>query len=116
MSHPAEDTLWDAIVIGTGIGGGTVGRALAEAGQKVLFLEQGAAGQRSERNGLSEIFVPEARIARGLWPEPLTATVDRRTSQFYAPLGAGVGGSSAFYAATLARPERPPHRRLARQL
>ena len=38
------DTEWDAIVIGAGMGGGTLGRALAEAGQKVLFVEKGAEG------------------------------------------------------------------------
>lgn len=102
----APGSEWDVIVIGTGIGGATTGRALAEAGQKVLFLEQGAAGHRSERNGLSEIFVPEARLARGLWPTPLHARVDGQRAALYAPLGAGVGGSSVFYAATLERPER----------
>ena len=106
MTHPAADIVWDAIVIGTGIGGGTIGRALAEAGQKVLFLEQGAAGFRTERNGLSDIFVPEARLTRGMWPTPLHVTLNGQDSTFYAPLGAGVGGSSAFYAATLERPER----------
>ncbi|EPX82317.1 GMC oxidoreductase [Salipiger mucosus] len=106
MSHPALHADWDVIVIGTGMGGGTAGRALAEAGLRVLFLEQGAAGRRTERNGLSEVFVPEARLARGLWPQPLNARVDGIDSTFYAPLGAGVGGSSVFYAATLERPER----------
>ncbi|MCA0940369.1 GMC family oxidoreductase [Salipiger pacificus] len=106
MSHPLSETRWDAIVIGTGIGGGTLGRALAEAGQKVLFLERGPAGQRTARNGLSEVFVPEARLARGLWPEPLHARVNGVESSFYAPLGAGPGGTSVFYAATLERPER----------
>ncbi|KAA8612248.1 GMC oxidoreductase [Salipiger aestuarii] len=106
MTHPAADIYWDAIVIGTGVGGGTAGRALAEAGQKVLFLERGQAGHRPERNGLSDIFVPEARLARGLWPDPLTARVNGRESTGYAPIGAGVGGSSVFYAATLERPER----------
>jgi choline dehydrogenase-like flavoprotein len=38
-----EDTLshFDAIVIGSGAGGSTVARTLANAGQKVLILEQG---------------------------------------------------------------------------
>ncbi|KUF10165.1 GMC oxidoreductase [Pseudoponticoccus marisrubri] len=106
MSHPAAQTRWDAIVIGTGIGGGTIGRALAEAGQKVLFLERGSAGFRREENGLSEIFVPEARQARGLWPDPVHVTLNGREESLYAPLGAGPGGSSVFYAATLERPER----------
>nr|WP_240989100.1 GMC family oxidoreductase [Salipiger mangrovisoli] len=100
------ETRWDVIVIGTGIGGGTLGRALAEAGRKVLFIERGPAGQRAARNGLSEVFVPEARLARGLWPEPLHARVNGVESRFFAPLGAGLGGSSVFYAATLERPER----------
>ena len=104
--NPLDQGPWDALVIGAGLGGGTLGRALAEAGQKVLFVEQGRAGLRSERNGLSEIFVPEARLARGLWPDPLHVTLDGVEQTFYAPLGAGVGGSSAFYAATLERPER----------
>ncbi|MFW2542737.1 GMC oxidoreductase [Primorskyibacter sp. 2E107] len=106
MTHPACDTIWDAIVIGTGMGGGTIGRALAEAGQTVLFLEQGVAGYRSEANGLSDVFLPEARRTRGLWQEPLHVVLNGRHSAFYAPLGAGVGGSSVFYAATLERPER----------
>ncbi|WP_417720645.1 GMC oxidoreductase [Salipiger sp.] len=106
MTHPALEADHDVIVIGTGIGGGTVGRALAEGGMRVLFLEQGPAGFRQERNGLSEIFVPEGRAARGLWPRPLHATIDGRDSVTYAPLGAGVGGSSVFYAGTLERPER----------
>lgn len=104
--NPALEEDWDAVIIGTGIGGGTLGRALAEAGQKVLFLEQGKAGLRSERNGLSEIFLPEARRARGLWPDPLHVTLDGVEQSFFGPLGAGPGGSSVFYAATLERPER----------
>ncbi|MBS0123379.1 GMC oxidoreductase [Thetidibacter halocola] len=107
MSAEAGQALWDAIVIGTGIGGGTIGRALAEGGQTVLFLEQGAAGFRSDRAGLSDTPLPEARLTRGLWPEPLHIRLNGQDSAFFAPLGAGVGGSSVFYAATLERPE--PH-------
>ncbi len=101
-----QKTHWDAIVIGTGIGGGTIGRALAEAGHNVLFLEQGPAGFRNEENGLSDIFVPQARLTRGMWPTPLHLNLNGQDQVFYAPLGAGVGGSSSFYAATLERPER----------
>src|SRR6185437_564936 len=34
---------WDAIVVGTGIGGATLGHALASAGWRVLFCEKGKA-------------------------------------------------------------------------
>lgn len=99
--------IWDVIVIGTGIGGGTIGRALAEGGQRVLFLEKGPRGHRAEAQGLNDaIFVPQARSVRGYWPDPLHARLNGRHSAFYAPLGSGVGGSSVFYAATLERPER----------
>jgi choline dehydrogenase-like flavoprotein len=99
---------WDAIVIGTGIGGGTVGRALAEAGMQVLFVEKGPLGYRSEETPLDGAMAdPVARGLRGFWPDPVQATVDGQARQFHAPLGSGVGGSSVFYAATLERPE--PH-------
>ncbi|SMY06875.1 GMC oxidoreductase [Flavimaricola marinus] len=99
---------WDAIVIGTGIGGGTIGRALAEAGLKVLFVEKGHAGHRAEQTPLDAAMAdPVARAVRGFWPDPVHATVDGQARSFHAPLGSGIGGSSVFYAATLERPE--PH-------
>lgn len=35
------EPVWDVIVIGTGMGGATLGYALAKSGLKVLFCEQG---------------------------------------------------------------------------
>ena len=108
MTSEITSKTWDVIVIGTGIGGGTAGRALAEAGLKTLFVEKGPAGHRAEQTPLShDMFVPEARQTRGFWPGQLIAREDGRESRFFGPLGAGVGGSSVFYAATLERPE--PH-------
>lgn len=99
---------WDVIIIGTGIGGGTIGRALAEKGMKVLFVEKGPAGYRAEQTPLDlEMADPVARAQRGFWPNRIKARVGGVDMRFFAPLGAGVGGSSAFYAATLERPE--PH-------
>jgi len=106
MSHPYTQQKWDVIVVGTGVGGGTVGRALAEAGKKVLFVEFGKEGSRAQVNGLSETILPAARLARGLWPQPVSLKLNGEDSEFFAPVGAGVGGSSVFYAATLERPER----------
>lgn len=102
-----EDTRWDAIIIGTGIGGGVAGRALAEAGMKVLFVEMGRAGFRAEETPLDPgLADPVARAVRGFWPDPIRANVNGTEREVFAPLGAGVGGSSVFYAATLERPER----------
>ncbi len=39
MTHPAQTT-WDAIVIGSGMGGMTTAAALSKVGRKVLLLEQ----------------------------------------------------------------------------
>ncbi|TCL00733.1 choline dehydrogenase-like flavoprotein [Shimia isoporae] len=104
----AQTRSHDVIVIGTGMGGGTIGRRLAEAGLCVLFVERGPAGLRMEETELNaDIWDREARLVRGFWPEPMTADVDGVETTFNAPLGAGIGGSSVFYAATLERPE--PH-------
>lgn len=107
MTDPSAQT-WDVMIIGAGMGGGLAGRRLAEAGLSVLFVEKGPRGARGEGQSLdAEIAVPEAREARGFWPEPLRARINGRESTFHGPIGAGVGGSSVFYAATLERPE--PH-------
>lgn len=99
---------FDVIVIGTGMGGGTIGRRLAEAGLSVLFVERGPSGLRAEETELdANIWDQEARLVRGFLPEPMTAEVDGLATTFNAPIGVGVGGSSVFYAATLERPE--PH-------
>lgn len=108
MSSGFEDKQWDAIVIGTGVGGGTVGRALAEKGLSVLFVEKGGKGLRTEQTALNaELTDRVARQVRGFWPDPIEGRINGRVHRFFPPLGAGVGGSSVYYAATLERPE--PH-------
>ncbi len=99
---------WDAIVIGTGMGGGLAGRRLAERGLAVLFVEKGPIGYRSEiQRFKDEPSDYAARQMLGFWPAPVEARIaGGRTTQFFAPLGSGVGGSSVFYAAALERPER----------
>ncbi len=99
---------WDVIVVGAGMGGGIVGRRLAERGLRILFVECGPDTPRADRSlWEGEIVDPVERRAKGYWPEPVHALIDGRASTFYGPIGTGVGGSSAFYAATLERPE--PH-------
>lgn len=108
MSEAILTGQWDCIVIGTGIGGGTAGRALAEAGKRVLFVEKGPAGHRREETRLdAAIEDPVARMVRGFWPEPARARINGTEQVLHPALGSGLGGSSVFYAATLERPE--PH-------
>lgn len=98
---------WDAIVIGTGVGGGTVGRRLAEAGLSVLYLEKGSdLGDAAIPELGVDVRDPAERLAKGAWPALLDAELDGAWCELDGMLGAGVGGTSAFYAATLERPER----------
>lgn len=97
----------DVIVIGAGLGGGVMARALTEAGLQVILLEKGPAGHRREETRLDETLHDRtARVLRSYWPDPADVTIDGRHSRMFLPIGAGIGGSSVFYAATLERPAR----------
>lgn len=122
-SHVPQDPAgieWDVVVIGTGMGGATAGYELARLGRRVLFLEKGwsvpgglhypdaRGGTRpnSERPAVADHAAndaPEARMRDGLWPERIEATTSFGRSEFFAPLGCGIGGSTALYAAALER-------------
>ncbi|WP_423212376.1 GMC oxidoreductase [Paracoccus yeei] len=100
--------LWDAIVIGTGMGGGSVGRRLAEQGLPVLFVEKGPdLGDQPVQSLAIDSSDRSARLAHGAWPSLISARLDGTWCELDGMIGAGVGGTSAFYAATLERPE--PH-------
>jgi choline dehydrogenase-like flavoprotein len=103
-----ERVVWDAVVIGSGMGGGLLGLSLAQSGMKVLFLERGApAGApvpQVRRSIRTKRFVNEAAMAsRGRWGKLVTARLGGRARPVQIPLGNGPGGSSAIYAATLER-------------
>ena len=61
---------WDVVIIGTGIGGATVGQALAHQGFSVLFLEKG--GRIPAGLPQDEAHDPEVRMTRGWWPHPIS--------------------------------------------
>ena len=90
-----HERCWDVIIVGTGMGGATIGRRLAEKGVSVLFLERGGIGHRSEQQGISDhILHPAARYTRGYWPTPIPAMVNNREESLLSTIGAGVGGTS----------------------
>lgn len=112
-------TRWDAVVVGTGMGGATTGLELARSGHRVLFIEKGPflhADFSAAPPGLQQSVVrPEPsgadalarrsspRLQEGRWPHRLTARTNFGTLNFHPPLGCTSGGSTAFYAAALER-------------
>ena len=102
------DQVWDAVVVGAGMGGSTAGYALARRGWRVLFLEKGPFLLRESDRGSGRIpddpdESPEARLARAHWPLPLQGRTSFGELGFFAPLGCGTGGSTSLYAAQLER-------------
>ena len=103
--------VWDAIIVGTGMGGATLGYALAKAGQRVLFCELGLnhlagagalTGQYPEQ-GASDtgaVFEQSAQALLGSAGRYRDAVVDEsgwRARRFIPFIGSGSGGSSALY-------------------
>ncbi|MEM7225456.1 MAG: GMC family oxidoreductase [Pseudomonadota bacterium] len=111
-----ERQSWDAIVVGTGMGGATIGHALAARGWRVVFCEQGAAHSDANSALLGEY--PEMafegpKVARpdqaallsraGRAIEPIEDRSGPRPDRFVPFIGAGAGGSSALYGMALER-------------
>jgi len=112
-----ERTLWDVVVVGTGMGGATLGYALARAGRRVLFVEKGKSFLPPATDA---IFDRWAETIDDAWRAPddrkrkilerggrSTDDVEDHSSgrpQHSMPLlGSGTGGSSSIYAAVLER-------------
>lgn len=117
MYEPQElDQHWDAIVIGTGMGGATLGYALARAGQRVLFCEKGKShltnpaaltGAYAE-TAFAKVAAPapahRAVLAEaGRYPDLVEERSARRASRFVPFIGSGSGGSTALYGMALER-------------
>jgi choline dehydrogenase-like flavoprotein len=113
MSEPFDiDQNWDAVVVGTGMGGATLGYALARAGRRVLFLEKGAAHPdlvgRYAEDDFPRPAAPQPAhrdiLARaGRYPDQIVDRSGPRTQRFVPFIGSGAGGSSALYGMALER-------------
>jgi choline dehydrogenase-like flavoprotein len=108
------DTItWDAVIVGTGIGGATLGYALAKAGRRVLFIERGL--NLSERGGevIRGRFAedsPDFRHLSAAERQQRIALGGRSTDEIrdyhagFSPyIGCGTGGSSALYGMVMER-------------
>lgn len=102
---------WDYIIIGTGMGGSTIGHALAKAGKKVLFLEKGMDSESNPqalKGKFLEVLKPEkdhggdaAYCNAGRSNLEIWDVLKKRSMKPL--LGMGTGGSTALYGMTMER-------------
>lgn len=107
----AERVVWDVIVVGTGMGGGTLGNRLARAGRRVLFVEKGRStlpgSPGTIRGAMPELAEPsvarsvaayhDALARAGRSTDEVADISGRRPRRFVPMIGSGTGGSSALY-------------------
>jgi choline dehydrogenase-like flavoprotein len=106
---------WDVIIVGTGMGGSVLGHALARAGKKVLFCEQGLAMGNSNIN---KGRYAETTFANGSLSKSQRRSILRHSARnseavedisyprprhFVPFIGAGSGGSTALFGMALER-------------
>ncbi len=107
---------WDVIIIGTGVGGATLGYALAKAGKRVLFLEKGKshlgvtdalrgdyAESYFERPGVPQPKHRDILSRAGRYHGEVEDISLARPRRFVPFIGSGSGGSSALYGMALER-------------
>lgn len=110
-AREAESVVWDAIIVGTGMGGGTMGYRLARSGRRVLFVEKGRStlpgAPGTIRSLMPEVADPVACRSPETWYDALARSgrstdeiedISGRVPHRFMPfLGSGTGGSSALY-------------------
>lgn len=113
----AEGQTWDTLIVGTGMGGATLGHALAKAGQKVLFCERGRYRRPDTQDyagQFAELFISASSSMAAPSREEILSLAGRCTEQvedhsqgrkkpFVPYIGYGAGGSSALYGMALER-------------
>jgi len=111
---PGDDpaaVVWDAIIVGTGVGGATLGYALAKAGKRVLFCERGR-NNMARQGELTADYAEQLGQVKGAVLSTQSASLlanagrfddvvidesNSHTRQFIPFVGSGSGGSSALY-------------------
>lgn len=110
-SREAEAVVWDAVVVGTGMGGAMLGYALARSGRRVLFVEKGRSTlpgvPETIRSSMPELAEPLACRSATTYRDALARAgrstdeaedISGRFPRRFVPLtGSGTGGSSAIY-------------------
>jgi len=87
---------YDVIIIGSGAGGGTMARALASTGRRILVLERGGTFARDAGNwDPGVVWIEQRYRTKERW---LTADAEFQPNMHY-----GVGGNTKFWGAVLYR-------------
>jgi choline dehydrogenase-like flavoprotein len=99
------DRKYDVIVIGTGMGGATIGYYLSKYGKNVLFLERGLSHDSYSTAGvdLSKLENYNDRFNNGYWPDKIIHNREDSFLDLFAVAGCGSGGSTKLYASQLER-------------
>ncbi|HUY31153.1 MAG TPA: GMC family oxidoreductase [Pirellulales bacterium] len=93
----AQATHFDAIIIGTGAGGGTLAYHLAPSGKRILLLERGDYLPRERDNWSSTaVFIDAKYRAKETW-------LDKNGKTFHPGIQYCVGGDTKVYGAALLR-------------
>lgn len=115
-SNDLEKTHWDIVIVGTGMGGATLGYALAKAGKRVLFCERGRSHlndpQALKGHYAEHFFYPLAVAQRqhetilaqaGRYTDLIEDHSGSRLRSHIPFIGQGTGGSSALYGMAMER-------------
>ena len=88
---------YDVVVIGTGAGGGTMARALADTGARILVLERGGFVPAEDRNWDPVAVWKELRYrAKEHW-------IDEDGQEFLPYMHYGIGGNTKYWGTVLYR-------------
>ena len=86
---------YDAIIVGSGAGGGTLARHLAPSGKRILLLERGDWLPREPQNwDAGDVFVENRYISKDTW-------YDAEDKPFQPQVHYYVGGATKLYGAAL---------------
>src|SRR5438874_1641897 len=88
---------FDIIIIGTGAGGGTIARALAPTGKRILMIERGGWLPREKDNWDSQAVLANAKY------KSHETFLDKNGKHFTPSTHYWVGGNTKFYGAALIR-------------
>jgi choline dehydrogenase-like flavoprotein len=91
---------YDMIIIGSGAGGGTMARALADSGARILVIERGAAVPQEQENWSPEAVWKQLRYrTKERW-------LDADGNEFHPYTHYGIGGNTKFWGSVLYRLRR----------